>query len=381
MSDQSSKNGLAVRGLEGVSVGETEIALVDGENGRLIYRGHDAEELAHEATFEQVAYLLWNGKLPDDDELAELHGTLVEGLNDARLRARRDAEPRAGRPGDGRPAHRPLLVGRVAAQGRRRGRAGRPLGARRGRRRSSPTTSGSARAWTSVAPDASLGFVDNYLLKLTGEKPEASRARALDAYFTLAAEHGMNASTFTARVIVSTESDLCSGLVGAIGALKGRLHGGAPSHVTSMLDEIGTQTTPSPGCASDRGRRAAHGLRPPRLQDVRPARPGPRQGRRAARRRGRALRAGPPRRGDRDPPARGVQAGPPAVHQRRVLRRRRPRRGRPAAGPVHARPSPRPAPPAGRPTSSSSSRTTGSSGRRSTTSARCPPSALQHVPR
>src|SRR5690349_18260746 len=80
MSDQS-KNGLAVRGLEGVSVGETEIALVDGENGRLIYRGHDAEELAQEATFEQVAYLLWNGKLPDDDELGERLDTRVGRLN------------------------------------------------------------------------------------------------------------------------------------------------------------------------------------------------------------------------------------------------------------------------------------------------------------
>jgi citrate synthase len=89
-----------------------------------------------------------------------------------------------------------------------------------------------------VEPDPSLGLVENYMLKLSGERPDAARARALDAYFTLAAEHGMNASTFTARVIVSTLSDIGSGLVGAVGALKGRLHGGAPSHVTSMLDEI-----------------------------------------------------------------------------------------------------------------------------------------------
>jgi citrate synthase len=245
MSDQSSKNGLAVRGLEGVSVGETEIALVDGENGRLIYRGHDAEELAQDATFEQVAYLLWHGKLPDDDELAELHGTLVEGLKtpDFVLDAMRSLEPDvlamdalrtglsswgASRHKDGGGDERDALwaLGAVAAivADHERLRQGKDV----------------------VAPDASLGFVDNYLLKLTGEKPEASRARALDAYFTLAAEHGMNASTFTARVIVSTESDLCSGLVGAIGALKGRLHGGAPSHVTSMLDEIGSQDNAEP---------------------------------------------------------------------------------------------------------------------------------------
>jgi citrate synthase len=97
-----------------------------------------------------------------------------------------------------------------------------------------------------VTADPELGFVENYLLKMSGERPEASRARALDAYFTLAAEHGMNASTFTGRVIVSTLADICSGLVGAICALKGRLHGGAPSHVTSMLDEIGTMDNAEP---------------------------------------------------------------------------------------------------------------------------------------
>jgi citrate synthase len=245
MTDQTSKNGLAVRGLEGVSVGETRIALVDGENGRLIYRGHDAEELAQEATFEQVAYLLWNGRLPEDDELDELRGTLIEGLRtpDFVLDAMRSLEPdalamdvlRTGLSSWGASRHKDSggdeadalwALGAVAAivADHERLRQGQDI----------------------VDPDPELGFVENYLLKLAGEKPEASRARALDAYFTLAAEHGMNASTFTARVIVSTESDLASGLVGAIGALKGRLHGGAPSHVTSMLDEIGTADNAEP---------------------------------------------------------------------------------------------------------------------------------------
>ncbi len=97
-----------------------------------------------------------------------------------------------------------------------------------------------------VEVDPDLGFVGNYLLKLNGETPDATRCRALDAYFTLAAEHGMNASTFTARVIVSTLSDIGSGLVGAVGALKGRLHGGAPSHVSTMLDDIGTAENAEP---------------------------------------------------------------------------------------------------------------------------------------
>ena len=98
----------------------------------------------------------------------------------------------------------------------------------------------------SLAPDPELGIVENYLLKLSGERPEPAQARALDAYFILGAEHGMNASTFTARVIVSTLSDLASGLVGAVGALKGPLHGGAPSHVSHMIDEIGTAENAEP---------------------------------------------------------------------------------------------------------------------------------------
>jgi citrate synthase len=97
-----------------------------------------------------------------------------------------------------------------------------------------------------LAPDPDLGIVENYLLKLSGRRPDAAQARALDAYFILAAEHGMNASTFTARVIVSTLSDLASGLVGAVGALKGPLHGGAPSHVSHMIDEIGSPENAEP---------------------------------------------------------------------------------------------------------------------------------------
>jgi citrate synthase len=244
MSDQT-KNGLAVRGLEGVSVGETRIALVDGENGRLIYRGHDAEVLATEATFEQTAYLLWHGDLPDESQQAELHGALMDGLKTPPevLDAIRGLEPDA--------LAMDVLRTGVSAWGALRHKD------RGGDEEDAVWALGAVAAIASdherlrqgldiIEPDPALGFVDNYLLKMTGEKPEKSRARALDAYFTLAAEHGMNASTFTARVIVSTESDVASGLVGAICALKGRLHGGAPSHVTSMLDEIGTKENAEP---------------------------------------------------------------------------------------------------------------------------------------
>src|SRR5262249_1041580 len=165
-----SKNGLAVRGLEGVSVGETRIALVDGENGRLIYRGHDAEVLAVEATFEQTAYLLWNGELPDDSQLAELHGTLIEGLKtpDVVPDAIRGLEPEAlamdvlrtgvsawgalrrkDRGGDEHDAIWALGAVAAIASDHERLRQGKDI----------------------VEPDPELGFVENYLLKMSGEKP------------------------------------------------------------------------------------------------------------------------------------------------------------------------------------------------------------------
>src|SRR5262249_21232648 len=188
MSNQSSKDGLAVRGLEGVSVGETRIALVDGENGRLIYRGHDAEQLAQEARFEETAYLLWHGQLPDEDELSELRGTLIDGMRTPRdvLDAMRSLEPgalamdvlRTGLSswaakrhkemgGDEADAEWALAAVAAIVADHERLRQGKGI----------------------VEPDQSLGFVDNYLLKLNGERPDESRARALDAYFTLAAEH------------------------------------------------------------------------------------------------------------------------------------------------------------------------------------------------
>jgi citrate synthase len=232
-------------GLEGVSLGRTEIALVDGQNGRLVYRGHDAERLAEEHTFEEVAYLLWHGSLPSEAELAELHQRVVEGMAvpaavHETMRALLPAGLsmdvlRSGLSSWATLRHRdeggdsddaiwalaatPALVADIA-----RIRSGEPI----------------------VEARPELSLVENLMLKMSGHIPAAPKARALDAYFTLAAEHGMNASTFTARVIVSTLSDVGSGLVGAVGALKGRLHGGAPSHVSHMIDEIGSPENAEP---------------------------------------------------------------------------------------------------------------------------------------
>jgi citrate synthase len=246
MSDASTNGvNLTGTGLEGISLGRTEIALVDGQNGRLVYRGHDAERLAEDQRFEQVAYLLWHGDLPSESELAELHERLVAGMAvpPEVLESMRVLLPdglsmdvlRSGLSSWATLRHReeggdsddaiwalaatPALVADIA-----RMRAGEAL----------------------VQPRPELSLVENFMFKMSGRVPDPPKARALDAYFTLAAEHGMNASTFTARVIVSTLSDIGSGLVGAVGALKGRLHGGAPSHVSHMIDEIGTAENAEP---------------------------------------------------------------------------------------------------------------------------------------
>ena len=211
-----------------------------------------------------------------------------------------------------------------------------------------------------LAPDPELGIVENYLLKLSGEPPDPAQARALDAYFILGAEHGMNASTFTARVIVSTLSDLASGLVGAVGALKGPLHGGAPSHVSHMIDEIGSPENAEPWLRRKLdARRGPDGLRPPCLPHLRPAGARARRDRRGPRGRERAARARAPRRGGRAAAAGRVQAGPQALHERRVLRGRRARRRRLCRPTSTPRRSPPRAPRAGRRTSSSNCSTTG----------------------
>ena len=220
MSGESSVRELRATGLQGVSLGETEIALVDGENGRLIYRGHDAERLAHESTFEATAFLLWNGRLPDDAELSELSHRAVAGMVV---------------PAEVHDAIRALGTDALAMDVLRTGLS--VWGAMRARAEGGDSEDAlwalaatpaivadyaRLRAGAQVlAPDPELGIVENYLLKLSGERPEPAQARALDAYFILGAEHGMNASTFTARVIVSTLSDLASGLVGRSGSAQG----------------------------------------------------------------------------------------------------------------------------------------------------------------
>ena len=230
---------VAPRGLDGVVVASTNISHVFGEEGRLVYRGYDINQLASRATYEEVCHLLWKGHLPNRAEL--------EGLN-AALRSQRSLPAAAvttlrALPASTEPMDALRTV--VSAVGAALPISGTPtfeqavaLTAR------FPTiVAGFNRLRNGkdlIAPDPTLGHAANYLYMLTGEKPPENHVKSLDTYLILLADHGMNASTFTCRVIASTESDLASSIVGGIGALKGPLHGGAPSLVMDMLDEIGT---------------------------------------------------------------------------------------------------------------------------------------------
>jgi citrate synthase len=222
-------------GLEGVVVAETQLSDVDGERGRLIVRGHDIEALAlaRGVDFESVLALLWRGELPT----RQAHATLRAELGNARLAAHA-LLPGLGNALQTDDAMDALRAALAHLQATGPDTALRLVAA----------TAVFAAAWARqraglapLAPDPTLGHAADYLRlanPATGSHGDA-RAAALDAYLVTAADHGMNASTFTARVVASTLSDEVSAVVAAIGALKGPLHGGAPGPVLVMLDAIG----------------------------------------------------------------------------------------------------------------------------------------------
>ena len=215
-------------GLEGIVAVETVLSRVDGERGRLVIRGHDVEALAGAIRFEDVCGLLWSGTLPDAAE----RRALGRALGEARVRAFGLLE----RVPDALEAEQGMDALRIAAahlKGSENADLAGSLAvfaagwcrARRGER--------------PVAPDPDLAHAADYLRMQEGAPAEAKRVDALDAYLVTVADHGMNASTFTARVVASTDSDPVSAIVAAIGALKGPRHGGVPGPVLDMLDAIG----------------------------------------------------------------------------------------------------------------------------------------------
>jgi len=256
-------------GLEGIVAAETSLSMVDGTAGELVIAGFPVAELAMNATFEETAHLLWYGELPDEEQLTVFRDDLARRrelppVAYEILRAAADVNA------DSMDALR-MAAGTISIQSTDRsvcatsapapGRnTGNPVGKQDQCGTDTPVCAADDEAarnllavfptivaayWrlrndrVPLAPRLDLGHAANFLYMLTGEPPSDERVRGLETYLNTVVDHGLNASTFTARVIASTGSDLVSAITGAIGALKGPLHGGAPGPALDMVFEIG----------------------------------------------------------------------------------------------------------------------------------------------
>jgi citrate synthase len=218
-------------GLEGVIAGETSLSFIDGAAGRLLYRGYRIGDLVEHGTYPAVANLLWTG------EWDPTHRMSTEPVPPEVLAVLR-ALPADAKPMD-------ALRTAVSAWGSTQALPWPPtVEQARALTAFSPSALAAFARLRSgddpIDPDPSLDLTAGFLYQLTGAQPEPGTARALDAYFIVGAEHSFNASTFTARVIISTRSDIASAVAGAIGTMKGPLHGGAPSEVVDQLAEVGS---------------------------------------------------------------------------------------------------------------------------------------------
>jgi citrate synthase len=228
-------------GLEGVVVAESEISFVDGQEGRLVYRGYSIEELAAGSTFEETSKLLLDGELPTRAELQAFERALAS----ERAIDQRTLEAIGGYPADIDPMSA-LRTG-VSALGMVDPDCD-DDGSEATRRKAIrliaklPTLvtafERSRKGDAPVAPREDLGHAANFLYMLNGKEPDRDDARVMDVCLILHAEHGMNASTFAARVTAATLSDIHSAVTSAVGTLKGPLHGGANQGVMNMLLEI-----------------------------------------------------------------------------------------------------------------------------------------------
>ena len=228
-------------GLEGVVATSSAICHINGGQGVLSYCGHDIHDLAREATFEEVCYLLWHRRLPTRAELGDVRTALAaaRALPEAMLRHMRMLPP--GNPMD---ALRTLVSTLAHYDPESEDRS--PAAAYRKAVRltaqvaSVVATYGRMTAGGgAIDPDPALSHAANFLLMLTGTRPSGLTARAFDVALVLHADHELNASTFAARVTAATLSDVHSAVVSGIGALKGPLHGGANAEVMKMLLAIG----------------------------------------------------------------------------------------------------------------------------------------------
>jgi len=240
---------MSSRGLEGVVVAETELSKIYGEEGRLVYRGYEIEDLAEHATFEEVCHLLWYGELPTREQLAALNERLVadRDVNSEVIDILRRLPP----------STHPMAALRTGASALASfDPEAEDMSPEANQRKAirltakMPTLTAAIDRLRNgkepIAPRKDLGLAANFLYMLSGSEPDELNARIMDVAFTLHAEHGMNASTFAARVTVATLSDMHSGVVSAIGTLKGPLHGGANERVMEMLKAIGEPENAEP---------------------------------------------------------------------------------------------------------------------------------------
>jgi citrate synthase len=218
-------------GLDGVVAAATRLSHVDGEQGELLIAGFPVGEVAAHATFEETTWLLWHGDLPTAPELDRFRADLIahRAVPPSTIAILRECARAAIDPMDAlriaagtvslESVDALAVVAKfptIVAAHWRLGRGAEPL-----------------------APRTDLGHAANFLYMLSGELPDAERVRALETYLNTVVDHGLNASTFACRVITSTGSDLVSAVVGAVGALKGPLHGGAPGPALETVFEIG----------------------------------------------------------------------------------------------------------------------------------------------
>ena len=237
------------RGLEGVVAAATNIAEVDGEKGKLTLKGYDVSELSGRVTFEEVCYLLWYGKLPSQGELDELLAEMraARDLPAPVLAALRDIAPHAEGMHVLRMAASLLSIGDGDVDN-----LDPDASRKRAARLQAQMPALVAHTYRIkqgkeiVLPKPEHRLAQSFLYMLEGTEPDPARADGLDAYLVAVSEHGLNASTFTGRVVISTNSDMVSALTAAICSLKGPRHGGVPGPVLKMLDEIGTLENAEP---------------------------------------------------------------------------------------------------------------------------------------
>jgi citrate synthase len=231
----------APKGLEGVVATTSSICYIDGEQGVLAYRGYDIHDLADHATFEEVCYLLWFGRLPNAEELKQLKSRMAaERKLDASIFYRLQLVPKHVPPMD----MLRTLVSALSYYDSEYDKNDHDANVNKAIRLTSQIPMLVAnydrirKGKPTIEPDRSLSHAANFLLMLNGKEPSETEERALDIALILHADHELNASTFAARVTAATLSDMHSAITSAIGTLKGPLHGGANEAVFKILIDI-----------------------------------------------------------------------------------------------------------------------------------------------